>query len=354
MKITFFIYSLQGGGAERMVSRLANAMAELGHQVDIYLFDLKGIQYQIDNRIHVYNVSDSTKGIRRFFNRIKGIGERIRSEKPDYIFVFMIMLIPYAVLGKIFSGNRNTKIIGAERANPRIWNRFYRVILGCFLPFCRGFVFQTEGAKSLYPKYIQKRAVVIGNIAPDIKEERKFNNLRHKTVCSVGRLHDDKDFWTLIKAFQIVVKTKQNAELHIYGEGPQKRELMVYADSLGIGKNIIFNGFSKNIAEELLQYEVFAFSSPSEGMPNALLEAMASGLPCVSTNCDFGPSELITDGVNGFLVDVGDACMMAERIVTLLDNRQLREKIGRNAKYVCSNYSQKRIVDQYLKYVESI
>ncbi len=352
MKIAFLCYNLRGGGAERMVSRLANAMAESGHETDIYLFDIKGICYEISEKVHIYAVGDDFQ-YRQYWKRIQAVKQIIQKKEPSVLFVFMMPLIPYALMGRFLSGKK-TKIIGAERRNPKLWKGMLRQAVSVSALLCDGIIFQTEGAKNYYAKLAGRKGTVIGNIAPEAVDSKWICEKTAASVCSAGRLHTDKDFGTLIKAFQYVVNSIPAATLHIYGEGPQKEELENLAEKLGIRDKIIFEGFADNILEEFGKYEVFAFSSRAEGMPNVLLEAMSQNLPCVSANCDFGPADLIIDGKNGYLTETGDARMMADRIIRLLTDRNLRETMGINAGKVRERYSQQRIVNRYLDYAKKV
>ena len=151
-----------------------------------------------------------------------------------------------------------------------------------------------------------------------------------------------------------VLKTVPAASLHIYGEGPMENEVKSLANRLCTPGSVVFEGFSRNIEMELQRYDIFAFSSKAEGMPNALLEAMSAGLACVATDCDFGPSELIEDGVSGYLVPVGDAELMADRLVRLLRDEGKRKKMQKEAKKILDIFSEEKIVNRYLDYAKQI
>ena len=354
MRIAFLTFQLKNGGAERMVARLSNAFVKRGHQVDILLFDVTNPDYAVDPSVRIIDVG--SKGISKLTKipkKIWLIHNYIRDNKPDIIVPFIIYMIPFVPLARIGT-SKNVKIIGAERTNPRYHNKIIRSFINLFLPFCDGFVFQTEGAKSCYPKYIQKRSIVIGNIAPVVKQNRITENVILNAVCSVGRLHNDKDYETLIKGFALVVDKIPNATLHIYGSGPLKECLERLSKKLGIHTHVVFEGFSRDIASELVKYKVFAFSSKNEGMPNALMEAMCCGCACISSDCDFGPRELIIDGENGFLVPVENYHVLAARIVQLLQDQELTERLGRNARKIQNDYSEERIASAYLNYAEKL
>ncbi len=353
-RIVFALSGLQGGGSERMVSRLANAFVTLGIRVDIILlFDAVHIDYEIDKRIRIFDFGfPFLRGrVRKKIRQIFAIRDYIRNNHPNLIFCYSYTMLPYFVLANV-GLHCGCKIVGSQRANPKVFSAYYRFISFFFLLACDGFVFQTVKMMKCYPIWLQKKSVVIGNIAPVIQETEK--QIVENAVCSVGRLHTDKDYATLLRAFAQVLQSVPNASLHIYGDGPLKEDLQRMTVTLRIFQHVIFEGFSKTVEHELRKYTIFAFSSKAEGMPNALMEAMAAGLACVATDCDFGPAELIEDGVNGYLVPVGDADRMAERLVYLLRDGKKRNEIQRNACKISDTFAEEKIINAYLDYVKKV
>lgn len=353
MKIAFLTYSLMGGGAERMVSRLSNEMVNRQHDVYLFLFTKDNMAYCLDPRINLIECrvpfNKSTKSIQGIFNRIKIIHQIIKREKVDILFAFMVPMIPFALLASIGCA---TKVIGAERANPKALAKIYRFVIKFCSPLCAGYVFQSEGAKALYPSLISKRAVVIGNIAPECKNRKKNLSPQLLRLCTAGRLNNNKDFLTLFLALEKVHMCYSDFKMTIYGEGKQKEEFMSLVHDRGMDDNIVFAGFSEDIISDLQKHDLFIFSSKSEGMPNALLEAMAAGLECIATDCEFGPRELIKDGINGWLIPVGDSDAMAEKIIERILDDGKHIKICENAKKVQRDFSCDKIVSKYLTYAE--
>lgn len=337
-----------------MVSRLSGALVKKNTEIDVVLFDTSSPAYSLSPDVQIVDI-----GIRhriapsRFLARTRRLGHYIKEQKPDAIYCFIVSMIPFAVIARFFS-HASCQIIGAERTNPHCGNKIIRFAISLFLPFVDGFVFQTDGARHCYPKFVQGRSTVIGNIAPQVALCRESASIIPCGICSVGRLSSDKDFETLLKAFSLVAGRDSDATLHIYGEGSLKEKLAALAESLGIGGSVFFEGFVKDMGTELAKYEIFAFSSRAEGLPNALLEAMASGCACVSSDCDFGPRDLIANGENGFLVPVGGWHDMAEKLLLLLRNGGLRRKLGKNACKVQEIYSEDKIATAYLEYAKSI
>ena len=354
-RIAFALYSLQGGGAERMVSRLANAFVALGLQVDIVLLDgAMHIDYNLDRRVEIIDCGfPLLKGkIRRRIKTIFAIRDYIINNHPNVVFCYLFTTLPFFILANL-GLDCSCKIVGSQRTNPKAIQACYRAVVYPFLFCCDGFVFQTTKVMNYYPGWLQEKSVVIGNIAPKMqKKERR--QIIENAVCSAGRLHADKDYATLLRAFALVLHSVPNASLHIYGDGPLKEELQGIVAGLQISHQVVFEGFSKNLEDELTQYAIFAFSSKAEGLPNSLMEAMAAGLACVATDCDYGPSELIEDGVNGYLVPVGDENKMAEKLIYLLQHEAKRVELQTEAKKIIYRFSEANIINAYLDYAKIV
>lgn len=355
MRISFLINSLMGGGAERMVSRLANEMSKQGHEVSVLLFSTKGAVYELSPEVKQIECAVAqeinTRSLQGIYARITAIRKALQQEKTDVLFAFMIPMVPFALLAAVGTG---IKVIGAERANPKALSKIYRVLIKTVTPFCSGYVFQTEGARELYPRGIAKKSVVIGNIAPKCEATDRFVETEKLKLCAAGSLNRFKDFPTVLAAIKQVKVRIPDVDLTIYGDGPMREELEQYLRENALTENVHFVGFSKNLLKDFQKYDLFLFSSRSEGMPNVLLEAMSVGLECIATDCDFGPRELIQNGVNGWLVPVGDSAAMAEKIVACLENKDRHEQICQNARKVQKDYSVGMIVEKYLSYAERI
>ena len=141
----------------------------------------------------------------------------------------------------------------------------------------------------------------------------------------------------------------------IYGEGDKRGELEKLVEELGLKDRISLPGNIRNIADEMEKNSLFVLSSDFEGMPNALMEAMALGLPCVSTDCPCGgPRYLIKNGENGVLVPVGDADALAEAMKKMLHDEDLRIRIGNNARTIQTRLSPEKIYGQWESYIKSI
>ena len=154
---------------------------------------------------------------------------------------------------------------------------------------------------------------------------------KENTVISVGRLEKQKDFVTLIKSYKAVAEKHPSWKLKIFGQGNRREELQNLIRKENLEKNVKLCGVTHTPFLEMKKAKVFVLSSFYEGFPNVLCEAMHAGLPCISTRCECGPSELIDDGRSGFLVPIGNVDVLSEKIMTLIEDENLRNELGKNA-----------------------
>ena len=235
------------------------------------------------------------------------------------------------------------RIIYAERGDPG--DKEYAFILGIirWLSFKRidGFVFQSKGARDYFDVNIRNRSVIIPNAhsipdgfltEPCVEHEKR--------IISAGRLHSQKNQALLIKAFASIAKDISDYNLDIYGDGPLKDSLNKLIESLGMIKRVSIHPSCSDIFERMYKATLFVLSSDFEGMPNALMEAMALGVPCIST--DYRPGgarELIEDGVNGWIVPRNDVESLAQKMLLIVKDSQQRKKNAKEAAKIRFMYS---------------
>lgn len=179
-----------------------------------------------------------------------------------------------------------------------------------------------------------------------------FANLRDHVVCAVGRLNDQKDFPSLLRSWSLLRDRIGDWKLKIIGEGPREANLKQMAEDLGIADSVVFAGHSQNVAQEMCQASVFAFTSLFEGFGLVLVEALSCGLPIVSFDTKYGPRDIIRDGVDGFLVENRDEKIMAERLYQLMCDEKLREKMAENAELRAKDFDVNIIAEKWMKEYE--
>ncbi len=174
------------------------------------------------------------------------------------------------------------------------------------------------------------------------------SSLEQKIVISAGRLDKLKNFSSLINAFKIVCGKHNDWKLRIYGDGQERQNLEQQIVDQYLQNNVFLMGLAEDMRAAMTQSSVFAFTSLSEGFGLVLIEAMECGVPVVSYQCQNGPKDIITDGVDGFLVPVGDEQVLADKICTIIENHQLHQSMGRAAKEKAKNYQLNCIIDRWM------
>ena len=240
------------------------------------------------------------------------------------------------------------KLIVSERSDP-YYNRGAQDKLKriCFR-FADAVVFQTKGAQKYFPESIQHKGIVIPNSVkiPSAQWEICETTI---SIANVGRI----DFWQkrqdlLVNSFAVVLQSHPDAILNIYGSGSDEDNLIALIRRLNIEKNVILHGVTLDVNSALLRNRIFVLSSDFEGIPNALLEAMALGMPVISTDCSPGGAALLIDNrYNGLLVPQGDCKALASAICELIEKPELCKTCGKNARNNMLKFSEERIYNMW-------
>ena len=247
------------------------------------------------------------------------------------------------------------KTIVSVRNDPK---REYAGKLGyfvgkCIIPLADGCVFQTKKAQQWFPQKIQKKSVVIFNDVDKVFFETEYKG--GKDIVTLGRLSLQKNQSVLIEAFAKIANSYPDNNLLIYGVGVLEKELKALVLRLHLEKRVIFKGLTRNAASVLSSARMFVLSSDYEGMPNALMEALAIGVPSISTDCPCGgPQILIENGVNGLLVPVNDKEKLASALSLLLCDHNLSQKLSVNARKKSQLYRTERVFAEWKEYIEKI
>jgi glycosyltransferase involved in cell wall biosynthesis len=179
-------------------------------------------------------------------------------------------------------------------------------------------------------------------------------SLESNRILAVGRLVYQKNFSSLIRAFALVAKRYPQWSLDIFGEGPERHLLSTLINALGLSEVVHLKGLNSKIQEIMPDYSVFTLTSIFEGFALVLIEAQSCGLPVVSYACPCGPRDIIRDGINGFLVPPGDETALAERICQLIEDENLRRKMGRLAAETAKRFGMDIIVHQWMDLFRSL
>jgi GalNAc-alpha-(1->4)-GalNAc-alpha-(1->3)-diNAcBac-PP-undecaprenol alpha-1,4-N-acetyl-D-galactosaminyltransferase len=351
-KIMFTVGTMGNGGAERVVSVLANRFVEEGHQVLITQLYSHKCDYELNSRIKLNCVApDGSQGMTRSIKTITLLRDFLKAERPDVIISFLANVNIYTIIA---SRGLGIPVIGSERNDPkREPSKFYLKVLRliCY-SFVDGIVFQTKDAQQYFSKVIQKKSTIIANpIVVNLPEPYKGE--REKNIVSVCRLSSQKNLKLLIDSFEIFYKNNRDYRLIIFGEGEQREELECYINDINASNRISLPGFMKNVHEKIVNSSMFILSSDYEGMPNSLLEAMAMGLPCISTDCPIGgPRQFIESYENGILVPVNDKEALSEAMIMISNNKNMASKFGENAVSIKNELAVELVVEQWMRWID--
>lgn len=354
MKIVFNLGSLEKGGAERVASNLCNYLVK-SNDVSI-MTSIKGDSYyKLNKNIKLYNLDQGKPEkcfLKKNISRLKKMNYLIKMIKPDIIISFLPEPSYRILFLKIF--NRKLRIIVSVRNDPKVEYKslINRLIMKLLYPLADGFVFQTEEAQKYFSKKIQNRSVIIPN---PINEEficEPYNGKREKTIVTVGRLEEQKNHKMLIDAFSKLPEQFNEYKLIIYGEGSLRKNLEEQVKKLNLVNRVLLPGQVDNVKEKIYKASLFVLSSNYEGMPNALIEAMALGLPCISTDCPCGgPRFLIKNKENGYLVGTNDTENLYKMMEEIIKTDQT--KVSQNANKITIELNPKKTNKKWKEYIKN-
>lgn len=195
---------------------------------------------------------------------------------------------------------------------------------------------------------------VIHNVVTNYPEKITDVADRPKRIIAVGRLHAQKGFDLLIQSWQLIAARHPDWQLVVYGHGGDLQKLQQQLEKAGLTSSMTFAGTTDNIYKEYQNSAFYVMSSRYEGWGLVLVEAMSCGLPCVSFDCPYGPSDIIRDGEDGFLVENGNIQQLAEKIELLINNKELRERLGVRARLNAARFTSDNIMPQWTKLFETI
>jgi glycosyltransferase involved in cell wall biosynthesis len=347
------ISDLGAGGAQRVLSLLANAWVKRGHAVTVITFEHADAQafFPLADGIAVKRLAlradaaSAAHGVALNLGRLRAVRRAIRVEAPDIVVSFLDQVNVIVLLATIGLG---VPVLACERTDPFVapLSRLWSLARRATYRRARAVVVQTAAIARFFEPWLRGRVVVIPNPVPPVAASERAGGgtgLR-KTVLSVGRLSEEKRFDLLIAAFGRVAGRFPEWTLVIAGEGPMGPELARLRDDLGLKERVILPGLQREIGPMYRDADVFALSSRFEGFPNALCEAVAHGLPAVATDCASSVSDLVLDGRNGFVVANGSEEALADALGRLMGDPDLRQRFGRETAAVGERFSLERVL----------
>lgn len=356
MKVCFVISSMGCGGAERVLSLMANYWAEQAWSVSVLTFEATGSKpfYALNSSIDYRPLdlfSESSQpgaGIIENIKRIERLRREFKTIQPDLVISFMDAVNVLSTFAARLAG---VPVIVSERTDPsmnpisRAWNALRTLAYS----MADRVVVQTERARSFFSSGIQRRTVVIPNPVQTASEanEPEHYGVKRPFIVSVGRLEPEKRFDHLIEAFARIFQNHPAYSLVIAGEGRERERLERLIAELGLNDSVYLIGRVDHPFDLFHGADLFALTSRFEGFPNALCEAMASGCAVVSYDIPSGPREIISDGRDGLLCEAGDIETLAKTIARVIDEPGLRATLGDNAIEAMKRYALDAIMAQW-------
>ncbi len=348
MRLTLVIPALEAGGAERVMTTLANAWAQRGWPITLLTFDdgAKPPFYPLDPAVHreplgIAGASGSPlAAVANNLRRLRTLRRAIAASRPDAVLSFMDQT---NVLVLLATRGLGIPVLVAEHNDParhpagRGWEQLRRITY----PWAARVVMLTERAANHFPPAIRRRVAVIPNpIVPPANgaPASDGDGWRGETLVAVGRLDAQKGFDLLLRAFARIAPHHPSWRLVIWGEGPLRPDLEALRDDLGLGKRVVLPGTTDRIHQALDTSDLFVLSSRYEGFPMALCEAMAVGLPVVSFDCPTGPREIVRPGTDGILVPPEDVPALADALDRLMGDPAERRWLAARAPEVLDRF----------------
>lgn len=357
MRLLLVISSMGGGGAERVMSRLASAWAASGVQVTLSTFESQARDFfevpePVARRSWTDEESSRPSRLPGAIRRERWLRHLIRQSQPDAVISFTDRT---NVLVLLAARGLRVPVIVSERTDPtmcspgRLWSLGRKLTY----PHASAIVVQTgrvlDWARSQFPG---TRSLVIPNPAPPLSPVECPPT--SQTIVAVGRLGPEKGFDLLIEAFSRVAARWPDWKLRILGEGSARAALESQVQDLGLSQRVSLPGQCHEAIRQIAAAEIFALSSRLEGFPNVLVEAMSTGRAVVAFDCHSGPADLIESEVNGLLVPAGDLSALAAALDRLMGNLELRSRLGATAQLVRERLSLPSILGQWNELLQSV
>lgn len=353
--IVVVIHSLTGGGSEHAAAMMANYWVRQGRSVTLITLDSVGHDaIAVDSKVNRVGLGllSPSKGpleaIAANYKRVSQLRKAIKDAAPDVVVSLTDRMNVVTILACL---RTDLRVVVAERTDPRhhsigsVWERLRRWTY----PKASAIVVQTESVREVVIAMSGRTPVrVIPNAirsqeSNDSKAAPQLDSSKH-WIIGVGRLSREKGFDRLIGAFAKIASESPGWNLVLVGDGPERANLEEQSQQLVDRDRVLFVGWTTNVGAIMEQADVFVLPSRYEGFPNALLEAMSLGVASIAVDCESGPREIIRAEINGLLSPTGDDAQveseLARNVRRLIDDSDLRQRLGEAARSVATDYNQ--------------
>ncbi len=354
--IAFYMAAFGFGGTERVALNLAGHFLKNDYKVTIVTTYKREKEIPFpegaERIITEHEGIEFNEGrIGNFKKRLNNLKDVWMQIKPDVILSFIGKNNMMALLS---TRDLDIPVYVAVRGDPyaEYATKAMRLVSRTLFVKAAGVILQTERSKSYFPSYIRKKCIVLKNPINPVYMKENADRKTDNSIVTVGRCDNNKNQMMLIRAFMSIRFKYPNQKLVIYGDGPERQHLIDYVREHGLEDYVLLPGITNNTREAIKNAGIFVLTSNTEGMPNVLIEAMALGIPCISTDCPCGgPAEIIRDGENGILVPVGDVDALAQAADRLLSDYDMAQKMGNKATKVRELLNPDRVDKEWEEYL---
>lgn len=345
-KISFVITDMSSGGAERVMSLLANYFSRVGIETQIIAIKSDRKIYPLDERVRFHYIGCPNGNVMKFLYRLKAIRDEVADS--DIVISFLWHCNVYTLLSNLFS---RVPIVISERSDPasemRGKFRYFKWFRNLVYRRADKIVFQTQDAKKYYKGKLNKKGEVIPNpLTPNLPDPI---DERHKELIAAGRLTAQKNMKMMVAAFEKIHNVFPDYKLIIYGEGEDRIAIEREIKDKKLGANILMPGFCNNLPEKMKTAKLFLSTSNFEGISNSIIEALALGVPVIATDCPVGGSkEFVKSNYNGTLVAMNDEKAFGDAVVVLLSDKKRWKEYSTNAVSIREKLSVETIGQRWL------
>ncbi len=360
LRIALVISSLGSGGAERVLSQMANYWGRAGHDVSIITLSIQKPFYALESVIHfsplgLANPSGNLmEGFFRNFERIWKLRAALKLLQPDVVISF---LNTTNVLALLAARGMGIPVIISDRSNPwkykvgKAWEKLFDLTY----PWADAIVLQTKGFESAYhPRVRQKIRVIPNGISPLEKSGSAPEVLARPAIIGVGRLGAEKGMDILITAFALLKDSLPDWHLVLVGDGPDRLALQALSERLGVAERVLFTGLVENPIGYLEQSDIFVLASRFEGFPNALCEAMICGLPVIASESSPAIREIIRENEDGIIVPLESPEKLADALQELAGDTAKRRRLGEKAREITHRFGFESVMQMWEEVIQSV
>ena len=357
-KFLFVMPSLVGGGSERVLVTIANNLC-VENKIEILTLVNSDAFYSIDKRVEIHSLElnvNRRNTVKKYVSLFKGffislfhLKEEIKKCNPDAVLSFSKETNVFVIVLKLL-GSLKCKLVVSERANPYYRNAAFQLFEKLFYSFADLIICQSVAASRFFGAKNSKKIEVIRNPLNENSVPSVFHEVRVKKIVAVGRLFPEKNHALLIDAFCNLDPIFDDYILEIYGEGPLRKNLEQKIKSSKKQDKIFLMGEKRNVMHLIADAALFVLPSESEGFPNVLIEALASGLPVVSTN--FAPNGVageIVDEKNGIVVPCNNVSAMVDAIENMLTDKNIISYMKDERERIKKIYDEKIVTQEFYK-----